>query len=288
MQTASTPRPRPRPRPRLRPRPAAYLLALLLVAIVLGLAFSSARSALEAASSHGHSPQPQPPQLASIWASRRNPLNRYFAKLAWAWTTALFLGAVAAASRHRSPAATLRHLTRYALATLYWVVMTQWFFGPPLFDRLFLHTGGVCMLPPPPHAQPPAVSTNSLKSCRSAGGSWVGGHDISGHCFLLLHSALFLVEEVLTPLLSSSSAPLSSTRHTTNAGPPPGTTPTLAKAAAAIHWIVVAGTVGLICIWALMLYFTAKYFHGIEELVTGTLLGVGYWAPLYQFAQLLV
>ncbi|KAI9503563.1 inositol phospholipid synthesis and fat-storage-inducing TM-domain-containing protein, partial [Coemansia spiralis] len=220
------------------------LLALLLVAIVLGLAFSSARSALEAASSHGHSPQPQPPQLASIWASRRNPLNRYFAKLAWAWTTALFLGAVAAASRHRSPAATLRHLTRYALATLYWVVMTQWFFGPPLFDRLFLHTGGVCMLPPPPHAQPPAVSTNSLKSCRSAGGSWVGGHDISGHCFLLLHSALFLVEE----------------------------------AAAAIHWIVVAGTVGLICIWALMLYFTAKYFHGIEELVTGTLLGVGYWA----------
>ncbi|KAJ1877147.1 hypothetical protein LPJ66_012165 [Kickxella alabastrina] len=138
--------------------------------------------------------------------------------------------------------------------------MTQWCFGPSLFDRFFVRTGGLCSLP----NGPKQLAPSSMQVCRSAGGRWLGGHDISGHCFLLIHSALFLFEEVLGPLLVS--------RRT--AGP------------SYARWGVVAATAGLIAIWGCMLYCTAKYFHGPWELVSGTLLGSAYWGSLYQFQLL--
>ncbi|KAJ1955932.1 hypothetical protein GGI12_005444, partial [Dipsacomyces acuminosporus] len=224
-------------------------------------------------------PEPAPPQL-SIWASKRNPLNRYFAKQAWAWTTALYIAAFAVRAQTRPFSVNARCLFRYAAATLYWLSMTQWFFGPSLFDRFFVHTGGACVLPaqigkvkvgstvatdtaalPMPSI---ALEYASLRSCRSAGGVWGGGHDVSGHCFLLLHSALFLAEESIAPLLSL-----------------PGAASSSALSSSAARRLVLYATAALVSVWVVMLYFTAKYFHGPAELASGTLLGLGYWVPLY-------
>ncbi|KAJ1668552.1 hypothetical protein IW140_002697 [Coemansia sp. RSA 1813] len=239
------------PPARSRLRPAAALLVPLLAAVLFG--FVSSPTALHTTTAAA---------LPSAWANKRNPLNSYFAKLAWAWTSALFVAALAACVPVRSPAASARHVARYALATFYWVAMVRWFFGPPLLDRFFVLTGGSCALDSP---LPAPIA--SLSACRAAGGQWAGGHDVSGHCFLLLHSALFLVEEVLVPLLSLPAA-------------------MLPRSAAAMRRGAAVCAAALICVWVLMLFFTAKYFHGAMELLSGILVGVGYWAPLYQLGYL--
>ncbi|KAJ2059091.1 hypothetical protein GGI17_004615 [Coemansia sp. S146] len=232
----------------IRSRLALLVLAPLLAAVVLGFAASTARRPPDdiAAAS-----------LLSPWASKRNPLNTYVAKFAWAWTTALF-----AAMLLLTAIAPPRAVLRYALATLYWLAMTRWFFGPPLFDRLFVRTGGECQI----STATPTDSPYSMSACRAAGGAWAGGHDVSGHCFLLLHSGLFLAEEVLVPLLLLSSL---------QPQPQPQT-----------RWAVVAATLGLVAVWLLMLFFTAKYFHGLGELVSGSLLGVAYWFAVYRLRLL--
>jgi len=42
-------------------------------------------------------------------------------------------------------------------------------------------------------------------ACKAAGGKWKGGHDISGHVFLLVLGSIFLLEEVLHVVLRSVS-----------------------------------------------------------------------------------
>ncbi|KAJ2592256.1 hypothetical protein EV177_008755 [Coemansia sp. RSA 1804] len=239
---------RSRPRPRL----AAALLVPLLAAVLLGIASSPARRAPLSSEASALAAPP----LVSVWANRRNPLNSYFAKFAWAWTSVLFAAAFAASTRSRPAAASALHAVRYALATLYWVAAVRWFFGPPLLDRLFVATGGECSL-----ASTPAPLA-SQSACRSAGGLWAGGHDVSGHCFLLLHSALFLAEEVLVPLRAPPTAPLS-------------------RSAAIVRYAIAAAAAALVCVWGFLLFFTAKYFHGASEVLSGSLAGVAFWAPLY-------
>ena len=41
-------------------------------------------------------------------------------------------------------------------------------------------------------------------ACKAVGGAWKGGHDISGHVFILVLGSMFLLEEVLFVLLTSS------------------------------------------------------------------------------------
>ncbi|KAJ2159979.1 hypothetical protein GGF46_002643 [Coemansia sp. RSA 552] len=233
-----------------RPSRAAALLLLapLVATIALGLIARGAPASVAAA--------------APWWASKRSLLNVRFAKVAWGWTTALF--AVALPVRARSPQAAGAAVLRYALATLYWVVLARWFFGPPLLDRLFVATGGACDVGP---ALADTLSPiASLQQCRAAGGRWAGGHDVSGHCFLLIHSALFLAEEVLAPLW---------------AGRVRAAEAHASRARAAARWAVLAAATALAGLWVFMLYTTARYFHGGPELVSGTLAGVAYWGALY-------
>ncbi|KAJ1999578.1 hypothetical protein GGI06_006054, partial [Coemansia sp. S85] len=63
----------------IRSRIALLVLAALLAAVALGFA-AAGRSPAALASASAPSP----------WASKRNPLNTYLAKFAWAWTTMLF------------------------------------------------------------------------------------------------------------------------------------------------------------------------------------------------------
>lgn len=81
--------------------------------------------------------------------------------------------------------------------------MTQWFFGPAIIDRGFVLTGGQCELVEA--VQQGKVDTVMSKeqvlitglACKAVGGRWKGGHDISGHVFLLVLGSMFLALEVL-------------------------------------------------------------------------------------------
>ena len=106
-----------------------------------------------------------------------------------------------------SHSALLRHLLqpalRWALLTAWWFGVTQAFFGPALIDRGFRWTGGRCELVLADgvgEARDPEV-LGSAATCRRVGGAWRGGHDISGHAFLLVSGCALLGFEVLPGVL---------------------------------------------------------------------------------------
>ena len=116
---------------------------------------------------------------------------------------------------------------RYAMATAWWIGVTRWFFGPALIDRSFRWTGGVCetgvkdkqgdapgasltsssgLLHSEPYMAGGTLGDRLLidaltaAQCKAAGGNWHGGHDLSGHVFMLCLSSAVLAFEVLPVL----------------------------------------------------------------------------------------
>lgn len=144
-------------------------------------------------------------QAPSYFARKDNLFNVLFVKRGWLWITVGFIAFVATHPTFRNynnngggVARTVRATTRWALVTGWWVLVTQWCFGPPLIDRGFRVTGGKC------EVVYDAVSAGTADrkelitaaACRTAGGNWSGGHDISGHVFLLVLGSCFLLQEV--------------------------------------------------------------------------------------------
>lgn len=156
------------------------------------------------------------------------------------------------AARARAPLdVVVRAVTRWGLATLYWWLISQWFFGPGLFDRFFVLTGGQCNID----------GHYSQYHCRRMGGTWAGGIDISGHMFLLTHACLFLMEE-LSVFMNVPEA-WSALQHR----------PTAKYAV----WSVV----GLCGLWWWMLLMTSVYFHGMGEKLSGLFVGMLFWLGSY-------
>lgn len=211
------------------------------------------------ASMQAHDPATAP----SYFARKDNLLNVYFVKRGWGWVT-LSLAALHF-YQHAYPAVHRRRLAqaalRWAAATAVWVLVTQWAFGPAIVDRTFALSGGLCDLSARAAVEEQrtdnAVVGGMRKvegivtgaGCRAAGGTWTGGHDISGHVFLLILGSGMLVLETL-PFLRQRVKHLG------------------IKAA--------LGTAGLSW-W--MLLMTAAYFHTWFEKLTGLIVAVGtLWA----------
>lgn len=93
----------------------------------------------------------------------------------------------------------LRAVIRWALVSGWWVVWTQWAFGPGLIDRGFRLTGGACDYLQATENEGSSKGREILTAaaCKLAGGQWKGGQDISGHVFLLTLGSAFLALEVL-------------------------------------------------------------------------------------------
>ncbi|KAI8922981.1 inositol phospholipid synthesis and fat-storage-inducing TM-domain-containing protein [Entophlyctis helioformis] len=240
----------------------------------------------------------------SVFADKANPLNVVFAKFAWGWTSALLVpfmllsastststsatSSLSAATSsagprpsHHSPrslAIAALPFARWAAATLYWLLLTQWAFGNPLLDRIFLSTGD-CRLA----ASGSAVAARSIRDCKRQGGR-LTGFDVSGHCFLLIHATLIIVEE-LRPFFASYAASLHSPSHPHHSHSPhqqshlqpapPGVkrTATLAILAALLS--------ALALLWYTMLLATSLYFHSLPEKLSGTAIAIAYWAAVY-------
>lgn len=110
-------------------------------------------------------------------------------------------------------------------------------------------------------------------ACKAVGGKWKGGHDISGHVFLLVLGSMFLLEEILHVLLTSSGAKEERTIVVSDGAVKSAgieaqadNTPSLGDHGQ-LNWGVkfVLGVAGL-SIW--MLLMTAAYFHTWFEKVS--------------------
>ena len=184
----------------------ALLLAIYPSTLLLGSVFSllepHARAAPYSAESQSH-----PSHLApSYFALKRNVFNVYFVKIGWFWTSLAFTmflflhpstgpngGLILNKKR-------VQGLLRWALMTVWWAALTQWFFGPPLIDRGFSYTGGQCELLRTAEGRDRMSDGReyfTAAACKLAGGKWKGGHDISGHVFLLVLGSGFLWMEIL-------------------------------------------------------------------------------------------
>lgn len=189
-------------------RPSPYLLVVYPILLALG--------SLWAAISPAASPPSRTPLAPGVnsdldvphfhqtnyFAGKRNLINIFFVKRGWFWTTLAF-ALLQATTRPRASIAQKHYLQaalRYALVTFSWILTTQWCFGPALIDRSFTITGGHCE-PHPIHQAglTDAVKLSQINSglvCKASGGKWHGGHDISGHVFILTLSSAFLLYEL--------------------------------------------------------------------------------------------
>ena len=208
----STPTPKTQP-----PHASSYqlpLIALLIypITLLIGSLYSSI-SPTARAPDHAH-PAPLAPSIATdinfssppespvnYFARKDNIFNVYFVKIGWLWLTLAFASLLISQPTYRQTATSSRRITqaiaRYTLATTAWYLMTQWFFGPPVIDRSFVITGGGCERVVSGVAGAAQAATGAgevaaletvftAAACKAAGGKWAGGHDVSGHVFMLV------------------------------------------------------------------------------------------------------
>jgi len=191
--------------PFLPTRLEAQLIAIYPATLFLGSIISilspAARAAPYSADSQSHPPEFAP----SYFALKKNIFNVYFVKFGWFWTTialAMFVTFHPGFGRGISTRR-VRAGMRYATVTTWWFFLTQWCFGPPLIDRGFRFTGGMCALIRDPETRADLSDPKEFitaATCKAVGGTWKGGHDISGHVFLLILGSALLWLEFLPAL----------------------------------------------------------------------------------------
>ncbi|KAI0115255.1 inositol phospholipid synthesis and fat-storage-inducing TM-domain-containing protein [Daldinia grandis] len=226
----------------------------------------------------------------SYFARKDNVFNTLFVKRGWAWISAAFVtfvathpGLLLGTQRRRARAA-----GRWALVTGWWVLVTQWCFGPAIIDRGFRFTGGKCEVAQEAVAEGTADKSDAFTAaaCRAAGGRWSGGHDISGHVFLLVLGSFFLLQEVGWVVYRAgfaggreercvvmSDGAVKGAGVEAESAEPGGDEGVLGFGGRFALGVVAA------CLW--MLLMTAIYFHTWPEKLTGLLVAAAGIYPVY-------
>ncbi|CAK7236863.1 hypothetical protein SEUCBS140593_009763 [Sporothrix eucalyptigena] len=299
------------------------LLAIFPTFLLFGTLFSvlsPQTRAAEVAAAPGTAHYLQSPGLApSYFARKDNILNVFFVKRGWFWITVTFAFFVTTHPFYAAPTTPQKNgssallgrrpaaILRWGLVTGWWFLVTQWFFGPALVDRNFRLTGGGCQALQAAmednvaaNKDPsPLLLAATASACKHAGGQWRGGHDISGHVFLLVLGTTFLAQEIGWVLwrraagASSTAGRVADTRslimydgavksaevEASLVASSPTTTPSeFSTAVSRIALRFAAGVVGL-CLW--MLLMTAIYFHTWFEKLTGLLVALTGFYSVY-------
>ena len=301
-------------------KPPSYYLLFYIILLVLGSLYSvispnastSSNTLPLAAGITSDANIPSSISPVNYFAYKRNFLNLYFVKLGWVWTTLAFLlihltttrpsSSSTANSKTKTSQHNIQALARYALITTSWFLVTQWFFGPALIDRSFTITGGHCETQTPAldplssSSTPAEVDMTTLTSslaCKASGGHWRGGHDISGHIFMLvLSSACLLLELYIAdrhashPHISPRAAASLAHDMTEEEKVSIGGWESESAAKIRVYSRYFVWTVVVLDVW--MILMTAIWFHTWTEKLSGLVLGSGtiwlvYWLP--EFAQ---
>lgn len=140
-----------------------FLLTIYPATILLGILFKLKNGAQESYFSHSS-----------------NIFNVIFVKLGWFWTSLVFMYHISRIQHKHI----LKACIRWFFTTLWWVFITQWFFGPPIMDRIFILTGGQCKFSDIQLNKTGGHIPYYSSKCKLYGGKWTGGYDFSGHGLL--------------------------------------------------------------------------------------------------------
>ncbi|XP_061487397.1 acyl-coenzyme A diphosphatase FITM2 [Rhineura floridana] len=187
-------------------------------------------------------------------SNKRNLLNVYFVKLAWAWTLCLQLPFISITNYlvTRNIVVVVQRLSALMVGTAIWYVCTGVFLHIEDLTGSCYKSSTLDVL----RKEHP----NRLQ-CHQAGGFW-HGFDISGHSFLLSYCALITVEEMAV-------------LHFVNTSRKPR-----------LHTLVNGLFLVLSCltlVWVWMFFTTAVYFHDFSQKLFGTLVGLSAWYGTYRF-----
>ncbi|KAI1632834.1 inositol phospholipid synthesis and fat-storage-inducing TM-domain-containing protein [Biscogniauxia mediterranea] len=302
---ATSPSPTRRNPPHLPTSLERIVLLAYPVILTFGTVFSilnpESRAAPYDATGQAHAQHTAP----AYFARKDNLLNTLFVKRGWAWITgALVVFLLANHHPHPHLAGTTarqkaRSGLRWALVTAWWVLVTQWCFGPALIDRGFRFTGGRCEdavgAVAAAGAGAGAASGKELLTavaCKMAGGRWTGGHDISGHVFLLVLGSWFLLQEVGWVFLRAGTlggaarderSVVMDDGAVKGAGVEAEETRSAGGKGLGLGGKFALVVVGL-CLW--MLLMTAIYFHTWFEKFTGLLVAFMGIYPIYILPRL--
>lgn len=94
---------------------------------------------------------------------------------------------------------------------------------------------------------------------------WLG-FDSSGHVFIVIHSSLYLIEE-MNSLLIPIRQTVGLQKQETTLG-----------LFAEINGLIIGF---VLCLWYLMLFITCLYFHPLLELIAGYVFGILFWLAIY-------
>ncbi|CAC05250.1 FIT family protein scs3 [Schizosaccharomyces pombe] len=188
--------------------------------------------------------------ITSYFGNSKNLINLIFVKRGWFWTSLVYFYHAWDQKRNKID---FKFISRYIVATLWWMFVTQWFIGPGLIDRTFALSGGSCKNF---DGDSSVFIPLTASTCKGLNGSWSGGHDLSGHVFLLTHSSLFMLSENFSFILNN------------------GIKATSTK--------VLFGLLGL---WWWMLFVTASFYHTTFEKCTGFFSGILEWSIVYVFSS---
>ncbi|KAJ5587024.1 Fat storage-inducing transmembrane protein [Penicillium hispanicum] len=290
-----------------RPIPSPVVLLVYPFTLLLGSLFSvispTARATRDPSPSSSPSGALAPSLAADLhlsespvnyFARKNNVFNLYFVKIGWLWTTVAFASLLLFQPAYRSSSSpsqkqqtrarrSLQAFLRYALATTVWYLTTQWFFGPPIIDRGFVLTGGKCeqALSQLGKADPGSSASAQLETlftaaaCKTAGGAWRGGHDISGHVFMLVLATAMLAFEALGAGAVGTFATNASRADTEGGHERKASDPDASWASDAGDIVGVARKWSLRLVWGVvglgwwMLFMTAIWFHTWLEKWTG-------------------
>lgn len=262
----------------------------LLLGSLFSIVSSSTRNAPYSATLQAHPPEFAP----SYFAQKKNVFNVYFVKVGWFWTTLaffIFLLTNPSLGPPLRPVGTpkrLRAVLRYLSISTVWYATTQWFFGPPLIDRGFRLTGGACQIARGPQAMEnldKGAQIFTAAACKIAGGQWKGGHDISGHVFLLIMGSALLWSEILPAVTHSEglrdgrTVKLGDGSVSTVADMQRGSGENQEKEAQQhVTKFGVKMVIGVAALMWWMLLMTAAFFHTWVEKFTGLLVAfTGLW-----------
>ncbi|KAI7890369.1 inositol phospholipid synthesis and fat-storage-inducing TM-domain-containing protein [Mucor mucedo] len=205
-----------------------------------------------------------PPE--TYFSNKRNVLNQFFVKIGWFWVTLVYFAYLynVRSKRLQNTNQFIQGTIRYVFVTLYWYIMTQWLFGPSFIDRVYVLTGGKCssLVQDDFKASAQLANVFQQQTCRRLGGQWEGGHDVSGHCVMLIHASLFFWEELSWMFYNFTAFVEMKVRDR------------------AQYWSIVS-VLAIASIWWFMLFMTGVYFHGHFEILSGAIFGVLGWATLY-------
>jgi len=204
-------------------QPPAFALLVYPITLLVGSLFSVISPTAQSQQQSTANPLILPTRSSPVvpinyFARKDNIFNIYFVKIGWAWTTLAFVSLLFTHQAYtHSPVElrvkrTIQALLRYAVVTCAWVLTTQWFFGPAIIDRMFTLSGGRCenisiLADPSPSSSAAAGAAHKVAeeiktiftaaACKAAAGRWKGGHDVSGHVFMLVLASAFLTVEAL-------------------------------------------------------------------------------------------